>query len=168
MATARPNSEYLTPSQRFGEIVAIFVMLLFFSFFIYHQRANTGFFTASFGSQEMFFFYGPMLLTLLAPLTRALLGRRNPARPAEAVTNVFQTIAAIWLLGVFPYNFAHLADALPGPIHFALAWVNNDIGRFVMILQIIICPIVALVRTWQYFMHHRHDLPSTWHAGHAL
>jgi hypothetical protein len=166
--TQRIDREFLTPSQRFGEMAAIIVMLLFFSFFVYHQAANTGFFTAKFGSQEMFFFYGPMLLSLAAPLIRAMVGRRNPSRPAEAVTNLFQTVAAVWLLVVFPFNFAHLADALPSPLHFVLAWVNNDIGRLVMIIQIIICPIVALVRTWQYFAHHWREPQSPWHARPAL
>lgn len=149
----RIAKENLTPSQRFGELVAVVVMLLMMAFFVYHQVTDTGFFTAKFGPQAMFFFYGPMLLALTAPLTRALVGRRNPARLVEAVANLFQLIAAVWLLTVFPFNFAHLADALPGPLHFVLAWFNDDLGRLVLILQIIVCPIVVLVRIWQYLEH---------------
>ena len=153
----KADREILTLPQRFGEVVTLVVTLLFLSFFAYHQAANTGFFTAAFGPQAMFFFYGPLLLSMAAPMTRALLGRRNPARPLEVVTNLFVAIAALWLLIVFPFNFAHLADALPTGIRFLLAWVNNDIGRIPLILQLIVCPIVALVTTWQYLAHRRKE-----------
>jgi hypothetical protein len=48
-------------------------MLLCMSFFVYHQVARTGFFTAAFGGPAMFFFYGPMLL----PQSRAPAGGAN-------------------------------------------------------------------------------------------
>src|SRR5215471_388754 len=104
------EKEILTIPQRWGEGVTIVVMLLLLSFFAYHQAANTGFFTAKFGVIEMFFLYGPILLSLVAPGSRALNGHRNPARPLEAATNMFLAIAALWLLTVFPFNYAHLAD----------------------------------------------------------
>ncbi len=145
--------EKLSPSQRFGELVSIFIMFLFFGFFVYHLVANTGFFTAAFGPWEMFFFFGPMLLALTPPLIRASTGARQPARPLEALTNAFMAVGALWLLMVFPFEFAHLADALPAGLRFLLAWVNNDIGRIILILQLIVCPVVALVMIWQYVAH---------------
>jgi hypothetical protein len=153
-ATAqKTDREILTAPQRVGEVIALVLSILLFSFFAYHQAANTGFFTAKFGPQAMFFFYGPMLLSMLAPVTRAVVGRRNPARPLEVATNVFLAIAALWLFNVFPFNLAHLADALPAEIRFLFWWVNDDIGRIVLILQMIVCPVVAVVTTWQYFSH---------------
>ncbi len=152
-ASQKAQREFLSPSQRFGEIIAMFAMFLFFSFFIYHQVASTGFFTSAFGPWEMFFFYGPMLLALTPPLIRAITGRRQPARPPEALTNAFLAVGAIWLLMIFPFDFAHLADALPAGLRFALAWVNNDIGRIFLVLQLIVCPVVALVVMWQYIAH---------------
>ncbi len=149
--SGKPDREILTPSQRFGELAAVAAMLLLFSFFAYHQAANTGFFTHKFRAQEMFFLYGPMVLSIAAPVTRAVIGCRNPARPLDVATNLFLAIAALWLLVVYPFNFAHLADALPSGIRFLLAWINNDIGRIPLILQLIGCPIAALVATWQYF-----------------
>ncbi len=165
--TEKPDHEILTPSQRFGEVVGVIVMFLFFGFFAYHQVARTGFFTAEFGPQEMVLFYGSMLLTVAAPITRALVGRRNPARLFEAVSYLFTAIAALWLLIVFPFNFAHLADALPGGIRFLLAWVNNDIGRIPFIVQLIVCPIMALVTGWQYVSHlgRQPRSPSTPHPA---
>ena len=101
-------------SKRFGEFVALIITLLMIAFFAYNQAANTGFFTPAFGSQAMFFFFGPMVLSMAAPFMRAAIGRRNPARPLEVASNVFGAIAAIWLLTAFPFDFTHLADALPG------------------------------------------------------
>ena len=149
----RSQREILSPSQRFGELVSIFVMFLFMGFFVSHLVANTGFFTAAFGPWEMFFFFGPMLLALTPPLIRAMTGARQTARPMESLSNAFAAVGALWLLMVFPFEFAHLADVLPAGLRFTLAWVNNDIGRIPLILQVIVCPVMALVVIWQYVAH---------------
>jgi hypothetical protein len=153
----KPGREVLTAGQRFGEIISIIVMLLVFGFFVSHQRTDTGFFAARFGAVEMFCLYGPILLSLFAPAVRALSGRRNPARPLEVATNVFMALAAIWLLLVFPFNFSHLADALPAAIRFVIAWINNDIGKVALILQTIVCPIIAIATTWKYVSVRRRE-----------
>jgi hypothetical protein len=160
--TLNPDREHLTYPQRIGELVSLFVTLLLISFFAYHQAANTGFFTAAFGPVEMFFFYGALLLSLAAPVTRALVGQRNPTRPLEVVANLFSAAAALWLLTVFPFDFAHFAEALPSAIRFLFAWVNNDIGRIPFILQLIVCPVVAILTVWQYLIHRgrEHGRPS--------
>lgn len=152
----KKDKDVLTIGQRFGECISIVIMLYIFSFFAYHQAARTGFFTSKFGPMEMFFLYGPILLSLAAPITRAVLGHRNPARPFEIATNLFLAVGAYWLLVVFPFDFAHLADALPEGVRFLLAWVNNDIGKILFIIQLIVCPIVAIVATWQYFSFRHH------------
>lgn len=149
--------ERLSAAQRFGEVVGIFftgiMTLLFFGFFVYHQAAGTGFFTAKFGLWEAILFYSPMALAFAAPLTRALTGRRNPGRLVEAMTNLVQAIAATWLVIVFPFNFAHLADALPITWRFALVWVSDDIARVMMIAVIFICLFAAIVRVVQFIYH---------------
>ncbi|HVB62779.1 MAG TPA: hypothetical protein VNE61_16420 [Ktedonobacteraceae bacterium] len=154
----KTDKEVLTTGQRFGEFVSVVATLLLCGFFVYHQVANTGFFTAKFGALEMFCLYGPILVSLAAPAVRAVTGRRNPARPLEVATNVFMAIAALWLLEVFPFNFSHLADALPGAIHFVLAWITNDIGKVLLILQIIIGSISAFLTTWKYLSMRRREI----------
>lgn len=149
----RREREILTPSQRFGEFVSILVTSLFLGFFVYHQVTHTGFFTAAFGPLEMLFFYGPMLLAMAAALTRALWGRRNPARPVEVVSNGLLAVGALWLLIVFPFSFVHLADALPPTVRFLLSWVNDAIGRIALYICLIVCPIAAIVVAWQFFSH---------------
>jgi len=151
------KKEVLTTAQRWGEVISVAVMLLVCGFFAYHQVAQTGFFTVKFGAVEMVCLYGPILLSLAAPVVRAGTGRRNPARPFEVVTNVFLAIAALWLLLAFPFNFAHLADALPSAIRFVLAWITNDLGKVVLILQIIVGIIWAFVTTVQYLSVRRRE-----------
>ncbi len=151
---AKTDNEVLTPRRRWMEVIIVVACLLLFGFLAYHQFANTGLFTARFGPLEMFCLYGPLLFALVAPAVRALTGRRNPARPFEAAASLFLALGSLWLLIVFPFDYAHLADALPGPLHFVLAWVTNDIGRLVLILQVIVGPISAFLTTWKYLSFH--------------
>jgi hypothetical protein len=154
----KTDKEVLTTGQRWGEFISVVAMLLLFGFFVYHQVAQTGFFTAKFGAVEMFCLYGPILVSLAAPGVRAVSGRRNPARPFDVATYVFLAITALWLLMVFSFNFSHLADALPGAFHFVLAWITNDIGKVFLILQVIIGPISAILVVWKYLSLRRREL----------
>jgi fumarate reductase subunit D len=148
---AQQGNEFLSLPQRVVEpIITIVVMMLVIAFFVFHQATNTGFFTAKFGPFEMLCFYGPMIVSLAAPIVRGIRGKRNPGRPFEALTNLCTALAAIWLLIVFPFNFAHLADALPGGMQFFLAWITNGIGRIVLIIQIALGMFAAIVTTAQY------------------
>jgi len=151
------KKQVLTPAQRGGEVISLVVMLLVFGFFADHQVAHTGFYTAKFETMEMVCFYGPILLSLAAPVVRAATGHRNPARPFEIVTNVFLALAAVYLLLVFPFNFAHLADALPAAFRFVLAWITDGIGRAVLILQVIVGTIWAVVTTVIYLSVRRRE-----------
>ena len=135
-------------------IISMVGVVLLTSFFAYHQVAQTGFFTAQFGALEMLCLYGPILLSLIAPFARAVSGRRTPARPLEALTDVCMALAAIWLLRVFPFDFAHLADALPAPLRFSAAWVNDEIGRIVLLLQMVVGTLAALITMTIYFAVH--------------
>jgi hypothetical protein len=128
------EKEFLTPGQRAGEVFAVFIGFLILGFFLYHQYANTGFFTTKFGDLEMFAFYGSILLTFVSPLARAAIGRRNPVRPIDAFSNLFSAVAALYLFDIFPFNFAHITAVLPRAIQFMFTWVNNDVGRIVLIL----------------------------------
>ncbi len=144
------NEEFLTVSQRWAGLIIVAAMVLVFGFFAYHQWANTGFFTAGFGPLEMLCLYGPILLSLAAPIARALSARRNPARPFEAATDLSLALGSLWLFLVFPFSFSHLADPLPGAIRFVLAWITDDIAQVVLILQVIIGSISALLTIWKY------------------
>jgi hypothetical protein len=71
--------------------------------------------------------------------------------PAEMMALYLPIVGSLWLLISFPFDFAHLADVLPLAIQFALAWFTNNIGRIVLLLQIIIGFISALSSAVSYF-----------------
>lgn len=134
----------LTIPDRIGEIVGIFVILLIAAFFVYHQTTDTGFMTSKFGLAEAFLFYGSFTLSIVSAGARAIIGRRDTARPFELASNVFGAIAAIWFLVVFPFNFAHLADPLPSFLRFTLRWISNSIGWVFILLAALISIGVAI------------------------
>ncbi len=144
------EAERLTLSERWAGLIVVLVMLLLFAFFAYHQFTNTGFMTSTFGPVEMLALYGPILVSFAAPVVRALKGRRNPARPFDAATNLFLAIGSLWLAIVFPLSFSHLADPIPGAVRFVISWITDDIGRAVLILQVLIGAITAVLTTFQY------------------
>jgi hypothetical protein len=153
----KANKEILSVPQRWLELAIVPGMLLLLGFFLRHQSANTGFFTAKFGALEMVCLYGPIFLSLVAPVIRAFSGRRNPARPYEAVTRLLLALGSLWLLIVFPFNFSHLADILPSGIQFLLAWVSDDLGKVLLLLQIVIGPFSAALTGWRYFAASRRE-----------
>ena len=148
----KTNNEILTPAQRWiGPLATIVCMLVLLGFFAAHQSAHTGFLTAKFGTLETLALYLPILFSFAAPLARAMSGRHNPARPFEAAMNISLAIGSLWLVIVFPFDFAHLTDVLPGAIRFILGWITNDIGRGVLILQVILGVIVAPLTIFTFF-----------------
>lgn len=146
----KTDTEVLPSTQRWAGLFIVAGMLLLLAYLVIHQASHTGFFTNKFGPLEIFCLYGPILVSLVAPIIRAFSGRWNPARPFEAATNVSMTLGSLWLWIVFPFNFAHLADILPNVLRFVISWLTDDLGRVLLMLQVIIGPIAALVTIWKY------------------
>ncbi|MGE5139228.1 MAG: hypothetical protein ACM3JD_07200 [Rudaea sp.] len=151
----KTDRDILSPSQRFGGLAAIPCMLALLAFFALHQLVNSGFFTARFGPWEMLALYGPILVSSIPPIARAIGGRRNSGRPFEVASNISLAIGSLWLVTVFPFDYAHLADVLPGPIQFVLSWISDDIARIVLTLQVIIGAIVAFLTAVTFFSFRR-------------
>jgi hypothetical protein len=152
-AQQKPNHEIVSAPQRVLEpIFSIAATVLIVGFYAYHQVMHTGFFTAGFGPLEMLCLYGTAVLSILPPLIRAVTGHRNPSRPLEAVDDLLLGLAALVLLVVFPFNFAHFADALPSQIRFMFTWLNNDIARIFLWLPLIFGPFAALVISIQFLV----------------
>lgn len=142
----------LSIPDRIGEIVGIFFIALFAAFFVYHQTTNTGFMTPEFGLTATILFYGSFALSILTSAARAVIGRRDRARPFELASNVFTAIAALWFLSAFPFNFAHLADALPSFMQFILSWITNEIGWVIILLTAIVSIAVAIANAVRIFL----------------
>jgi hypothetical protein len=156
-ATDKTNKETLTPWQRRAELLTVAAMLLLLGFFAYHQWANTGFFTSKFGRLEMLALYGPIVVSLAAPITRMFTGRRNPARWLDAMMSLCLAVGSLWLWKVFPFNFSHLTDPFPAATRFVLAWISNDIGKAVLLLQVIVSVFSAITTMARYFAVRRDE-----------
>ncbi|AIC14612.1 hypothetical protein [Nitrososphaera viennensis] len=128
------NRDYLKRSERGGELVGVAAVGLIALFFYMHQAWSTGFFTSRFGPTEAFFFYGSIMAGIVGPLFRSATGRRNLSRLPEMIASVLWMVGAVWLLIVFPFNFAHLGDVVPTVLRFLLAWITNDIARVLFTL----------------------------------
>jgi hypothetical protein len=146
----RHDNEVLSPVQRAGEALAVFIILLIIAFFGYNQIANTGFFTSKFDSWEMTALYGSFLFATTSPFVRAVVGLRNPVRPLEAASNLIFAVSTIFLLTTFPFNFAHFADVLPSAVRPAFFWVTNDMAKLAFILVIVGCLIGGAVNIAKY------------------
>jgi hypothetical protein len=136
-------------------------------FFTYHLVNNTGFFTSKFGLMEEIVFFGSMIISLLPPLARAAVGRRNPVRPLEAGVNILFALASLWLLSIFPFNFA---DALPSAVRFMFFWLTNDIAKLAFVLAIfgslvssgvnIVRYLIFISREFEYRAHYHETIVS--------
>jgi hypothetical protein len=145
--------ELLSAPQGVAEpLFSAMALVVLGGFFVTHQRLETGFFTERFGPVEMLCLYGPLALSLAAPLTRALYGQRNPARPVEVVTHLCAALAGLWLVQVFPFDFTHLADVFPAEFQFLLAWISDGIGKFLLLLQVAVGVLAALFTLVTYAM----------------
>ncbi len=154
-----PN-QVLSPSQRWGALATFAAMLVLLGFFALHQWTNSGFFTPRFGPLEMLALYGPILVAFAAPLVRVASGQHNPARPFEAATNLSLALGSLWLAIVFPLDFTHLGDVLPGAVRFVVSWIGNDLGRLVLVLQVIIGVVTAPLLMLTFFSVRRHSSGS--------
>ncbi len=149
------SSKPLSPTRRWGGLYTVGILLLLLLFFTIHQRRNTGFFTDKFGPVEMVALYFPIILSMAAPILRAAQGRVEPARLVEAISDVCLALGAIWLRNTFPFNFTHLADLFPTTVHFVLAWMNDGVGRLILLLQIIFGIISAFATFGGYLTERR-------------
>ena len=149
------DTRMMTPIRRWAGLYTVVLMLLLLVFFAYHQWKMTGFFIDNFGTVEMLALYGPIVISMGAPIQRAIQGRTNPARPLEAVSDLTQAIGSIWLWNHFPFNFAHLADPFPSAMHFGFAWITNNVGRFILLLQIVLGFISALSTIASYLSEYK-------------
>lgn len=119
--------------ERLGNAFAIVAVSLVTSYFVASQIDKTGFFTSSFGAPEMVLFYLPVALGIGVSLVRLATGRRNPARPLDAVDAFVVAIACLWFFVVFPLDFAHLGDLLPFGLKVLVNWIPNSAVRIVLL-----------------------------------
>jgi uncharacterized integral membrane protein len=134
----------MSPARRWSGLYTLGLLILLLLFFAYHQAKQTGFFTSQFGPAERVALYLPIVISTLAPIVRMVQGRNEAARLVDAVSDVCLGLGSLWLRITFPFNFAHFADLFPTSIQFAFTWLNDSVGRIILLLQIIIGFLSAL------------------------
>ncbi|MFA5363583.1 MAG: hypothetical protein WC325_00175 [Candidatus Bathyarchaeia archaeon] len=111
--------------------VNFFVML----YFVAHQVWSTGFFTSAFGTVEMIMLYGYLVAWMITSALDGIFGQRLLSRIFDAFGGVlFMAISLVWLLAVFPFDFAYFANVLPVSIRFVVQLISNDIARVIMVI----------------------------------
>lgn len=157
----RRDRDSLTPGQRFGELFGVLVSVFIVSFFVENQVRDTGFFTSLFGPVEQSLFYGTWAVGVAVSLARAAYGRRNPVRPLDAAYGLMLAATAVWLFEVFPFDFAHLTDLMPGSVRFLFSWVDDPIGYVILVLTAVGGFVSMLYNSVLFFfVRSRHQYPG--------
>ena len=127
-----------------SEVVATaFFTTIVFGFYVAHYVLSTGFFTSSFTPLLAALFYTSVLWTIVNVSFKAVTLRKDVNAFVELIGAAFFAITAAWFFAVFPLNFAHVADVVPGSLRFLFLWLTNDIGR-ILVALVFVAAIIAL------------------------
>jgi hypothetical protein len=140
LARAKAEADKGIPRhERVVGIAIVMFSILMILYFGSHQMQSTGFFTSKFGTLEMLMLYGFWIFWVTTAGLEGVLGRRLLSRLFDVFGGIiFATIAIVFLLVVFPFEFAYFAEVLPESIRFLVQWISNDIARVIMVLLMIV------------------------------
>ena len=139
---ARAEAEKgVSSGDRFTGIIIVAVSLLFIGIFVAHQISSTGFLTSKFGILEMVMLYGSLVAWIITGSLDGIFTQRLLSRLFDVFGGIiFILISLIWLLVVFPFEFAFFADVFPEFLRFLVQWISNDIARGIMLIgTILLC-----------------------------
>jgi hypothetical protein len=143
-AKAEANKGF-SNSDRFTGIVLVVVSVLWMLYFVAHQMGSTGFFTPKFGTLEMFMLYGSLAAWIITGSLDGIFSQRLLSRLFDVFFGlIFLTISLIWLLVIFPFNFAYFANVLPDFLRFLLQWISDDIAQGIMVVGIILLAVAEI------------------------
>jgi hypothetical protein len=136
-------------NERVVGIAIVVISVLMVLYFVAHQVRATGFFTTTFGTSEMLMLYGLLILGIISAGLEGVFGLRLHSRLFDVFGGlILAAVCTVWLLVVFPFEFAYIADVAPESLRFLVQWISNDIARVLMVLAIIVylggavyCPI---------------------------
>lgn len=131
-------------------VIMIFPLILFY--LIAHQMLSTGFFTAAFGIVEMILLYGSLIFWIVT-CTVLLLEFKDLSRNIDSFGGLgFCAVSFFWFFLVFPFDFAHFADALPEVFRFLLQWISNEFARVLLVLGFLLLVFLAVFSGLQRVM----------------
>lgn len=137
MYSVKRDRNILTVPDRIGELVGIILVVLVAAFFAYHLSADTGFMTSAFGTLGAVLLFGSAAASVMASGARAITGRRDKSRAYELASAIYWTIASLWFITVFPFNFSHLGDPLPYYLKLFVSWIPEWMWWIVMLVAVI-------------------------------
>ncbi|MFC1879118.1 hypothetical protein ACFLZW_04330 [Chloroflexota bacterium] len=83
--------------------------------------------------------YGLLILGIISAGLEGVFGLRLYSRLFDIFGGLFlAAVCTIWLLVVFPFEFAYFSDMAPDFLSFTVRWISNDIARALMVLGIIV------------------------------
>ncbi len=136
-------------SERIVGITIVVFSVMMMSYLAAHQVRATGFFTAKFGTSEMFMLYGVLILGIISAGLEGVFGQRLYSRLFDVFGGlILAAVFTFGLLVIFPFEFAFFADVSPDSLSFLVQWISNGVARVLMVLAIIVylgaavyCPI---------------------------
>lgn len=136
--------------ERIGNLIGVALTMVVLWFFSAQLTSNTGFFTSHFGTGDQILFFAWIIVGMLPPLGRLILGRRNATRILDIISAAFTIVVAIWFLISFPFDFSHVADVLPSSLQFLLSWITNDFVKVLLVLGILLSAMMLVYTTLFY------------------
>ena len=133
-AEKEAKKDVLKKSDRFGNLVGIILGIVVLLFFVSHLTSQTGFFTPSFGTVSAIIFFAATAWALIASGLRLVTGRRSPSKLADIIGSFLVMISVIYFLSSWQFDFAHVADPLPGFLKWGLEWMTNEFAMNMMVL----------------------------------
>ncbi len=150
-AEKEAKTDVLSFPERMGQPFAIVGFLFLIAFIAIHETNPTGFLTDDFGTVAAILLYGMLIVGIPPAIIRFFTGRKNPARLFEACGLAFCFVAEFYLLVVFPFNFAHFAEPLPGSLEFMLDWVSGTFARLMLGFAVLMSAIFSIHNLLLYF-----------------
>jgi len=129
---------------RMGQIAGLVCSVIVVAFVAIHQTRPTGFFTDEFGTLAAVLLYGGIIVGMAPVVVRLIVGSKNQARPFEVVSMVVSFVAMIYLLAVFPFDFAHFAEPLPSSLEFLLDWISATLAKIVLGIGILVTAVMSV------------------------
>lgn len=129
-AEREAGRDALPMGERFGQVIGIVITGIVIAFFVIHQTRPTGFFTDEFGPFQAWLFYLILVLGVVPMLVRLVTSRRNEARLFEVVSMAVFFFGGLYLLLLWPFDFAHFAEPLPRALEPALDWVSDTLAKW--------------------------------------
>ncbi len=132
--------EHLSVGERIGEAVSIVATVVFIAFIAIHQTRPTGFFTDDSAPALV---YLVLVYGMVPPAMRLFLGRRNVARPLEAIGMAMFFAVGLYFLITFPFDMSRFAQPLPHDLEFLLEWISATLAKWVLAIGVIACAFFA-------------------------